>query len=305
MIVQTPYYNPYPQMGFYGQYCFYLMISMSCWVFFLGTAWASLGGENQNDKTMNIFWLTFSNKEKRYTYTDMNYILHYVCFIGTAIVGTVAFGYYFFLTVNRNFIYLSMINGPFSRYNFVPLICVSILYILGMNFESPPEGTTEVGDGYFIGALVLSLLAISTLIFVYSRTVVSNAYIVTFLIKKGTYTCLISLLIYHVCYVIAYYGKYKTSEDSKASFMKGCGYAFVIIIGLTGVGMSRLYFDLAMAVMTFLIEVGIGLQCINEYKLSPTLEPIKPAGYIAFALAFGAIVLVFLNTTMYRSYIYI
>lgn len=289
-VTRTPYIDPYPQAGFYGQYCFYLMVSMSCWVFFLGTAWASLSGSD----TSHVFWLTLSNKDKRFTYTDMNYILHNVCFIGTAIVGTVAFGYYFFLTVNRNFIFLSMINGPFSRYNFVPLICVSILYILGINYE-----TAEPSDGYYIGALVLSLLAISTLIFVYSRTYIENNYIVTFLIKKGTYTCLISLLIYHVCYVIAFYGQSKA--DNTESFLKGCGYAFVIIIGLTGVGMSRLYFDLAMAVMTFLIEVGIGLQCINDYD-SPAL---KPAGYIAFALAFGAIVLVFLNTTMYRSYIYI
>lgn len=288
MIVSTtPYIGP--QGGFYGQYCFYLMISMSCWVFFLGTAWASLGGPED----AHVFWLSFSNKDTRFTYTDMNYILHNVCFIGTAIVGTVAFGYYFFLTVNRNFIFLSMINGPFSRYNFVPLICVSILYILGINWDPSVE------DGYYIGALVLSLLAISTLIFVYSRTFVENAYIVTFLIKKGTYTCLISLLIYHVCYVIAFYGQ--TKSDNPESFLKGCGYAFVVIIGLTGVGMSRLYFDLAMAVMTFLIEVGLGLQCINEYGKSPAL---KPAGYIAFALAFGSIVLVFLNTTMYRSYIY-
>lgn len=301
----TTYSSPYPQVGFYGQYCFYLLISMLCWVFFLGTSWSSLS-------TFNHYMLTASDKDNRFTYIDMNYIIHGICFIGTSVVGTVAFGYYFFLTINRNFTFLSVINGPFSRYNFVPLTCVSILYILGISIEKDETdiyGTFKHQDEYYMCGLIITLLAISTLIFVYNRTIINNAYFVSFLIKKGTYSCLITLLIYHFCYGIVFYIQNKVGDkEQQATFLRGSGYAFIIIIGLVGIGMSRMYYDIAIAVMTSFMELGFGLQCIKDFDnklLTEIHASLSTAGYIAFALAFGGIVIVILNTTMYRSYIYI
>ena len=287
---------------FAGGYLFNNILSISVWLFYIGSGWLSLAYPKLAEGCF-MHWLTRSSKTKRYTYMDLYYLFHEVCFIGNLLFATTFIGIYFYNVVVNQVDFLSIyFQNTYTTYTAVPLISVSILFILGETYYNPlmdvipGEGDEQRepsdGDLLYWADYLLTFIAVSTMFFIYLRPGYGEntrySYI-KILTKKGTYACLISLLIFNVFYNTQAYMIYKEVSET---VITGSTYAFCVIIPLINIFYAKAYFDWVLSIMGTLIEIGLGIQLISEDIKSSeeTLsQPKKVAGYISFF--FGLVLL--------------
>ena len=147
--------------------------------------------------------------------------------------------------------------GPFSRYHFFPLLCVSALFIIGECSDRPtPKNNVHHYKDMLISSAVFTILGLCSLIFIYIMTALNTDWYIILTLKKGTYSCLITLLWYNFCYLIYQLRAYDTIED-KLNWIKGCGIAFSIIFGLGALAFSFFFKDLVISGLTAFIYAGL------------------------------------------------
>jgi hypothetical protein len=150
--------------------------------------------------------------------------------------------------------------GEYSKYHFFPLLCATALFIIGEVYDNTAEAWLN-GKDLTVAGLIFAILGLASMIFVYIMTDLNtNDWWVLLLLKKGSYSCLIVLMWYYLCYDIYYVHSYdKPDEDPNKAWdwRKGCGIAFSIIFGIGSLAFSFIFKDLVACGTNILIYLGL------------------------------------------------
>ena len=240
----------------------FLYISVLSWLVLLITSWLSIGLPNSNQ--FKYFWLTNSLKtsydsDETYYPLAMHIIFHYIVFIFTFTIATL--GFLIYITYRDDNSILDGMLDRISKFHFIPLLCISALFIIGESKESP-------NTVMFIFDFIFTVIGLASLIIVKIKTNIESPCYANFIIKKGVYSCFIVLLIYNIGFNFTYYGIFEidSGKNDKAliNWKTGCGIAFPIMIGLLNLFLSIIFQDIMIAFMNLMIFIGM---IINFYAI--------------------------------------
>ena len=271
------------------------LISILSWLTFLVTSWLSLGLP-YTMKYFRIIWLTVSvNFEKDgigpYEYAPIMilYEVYYVAFIFAFSMATIGFIVYILFKENENIMELML--GKFSRYHFILLFCISALFIIGesidifddllneafstanyddYDYDYDYEDKKDDDDDYvitynpfkeirFIFNFAFTIIALASLIFISLNTKVKSPWYAYLSINKGTYSCLISLLVYNFFFSLLIYIKIKLDKKGKDTedWIKASGIAFSLLVGIINSLLSFILKDIMISFMNIIIYTGM------------------------------------------------
>lgn len=178
-------------------------------------------------------------------------IFLYIIFFILIIAGTIAFLVYVFLsTCKKTSDFDNGMLGKVTRFHFIPLLCAGALFLIGLTLDDYKDK-----KGMFIASLVFSIVGLlASILISYNCNIVSPIY-AQILLKKATFGTLIALFTYNLCYSIA---RLRTTGESKGlyDFLKGCGIAFPIVVGVFNLIIGFFVKDGILAIMNGLIHLG-------------------------------------------------
>lgn len=141
-------------------------------------------------------------------------------------------------------------NGPVTRFHFIPLLFASFLFLIGETIGDNPNHKRMN-----ICGMIYAIIGLISLIFIYIKTVLPGD-MLTATIKKGTYSCLIALEWYYICYDFCSLRiNYLTLPDEKAT-LKPYSIIFSILIGLGGLLFAFFFKDVVVAAINCLMYLG-------------------------------------------------
>ena len=163
----------------------------------------------------------------------------------TSVLGTIGFIIYFKnTTFNKNQSFINGMLGDMTKYHSIAFILVSCLFL---TLDSAGK------KGTFVMGLILSLLSCCSVGFLYYQTDFSAEWYEMITLKKGIYSCLISLTWYMIFYSIAGIGASKAQPSN--GFLKGTGITFSILIGVGNLAFSFYFKDLFVGLINLLIYI--------------------------------------------------
>ena len=119
----------------------FMAISIISWTLVLITGWMSFGVPKINNGLGNngtLFWLIdHINKDEVYSISiDVYYILFYIIIILALILTTASFLVYIYsIFISKNDNVINGMLGNRSKFHFIPLLCISALFIIGESLE--------------------------------------------------------------------------------------------------------------------------------------------------------------------------
>ena len=251
-------------------------VSIISWLLLTVTGWMSLGipdeeyeyydidGFNIESHTAKewLFWfygIISTNEYKSEVPLSFHFVLGYMICLLTLLFIT---GTFFVLCMsffaNKNEGVTSGMLGNLSKFHFVPILCVSALFIIGETYDDEDEGFK--GAHYFF-SIFFGVIALGTLIFIYLKTNIESPTYATWIIKHGAYGCLIALLTHHVGNVFTLYGIHeKDDKEDIFDWMKGCYIAFAILIGIANFAISFVLKEVMIPFINLLIYIGMTVQ---------------------------------------------
>lgn len=250
----------------------YSVFSIISWVLFIVTGLFGilfLFIYNNNEYVFIWSIKRISNSKKQnYFPIQINWFFVYLLFIITMVFGAIQCFYYTLSSMRKKDIalYFSMM-GEISKFHFVPIFCVSGLFVTGiiLNFICDKDKTHNSdlhSINGIISGMILSLLGLISLIIIYIQTKIeSNSFIQVLFIKKGAYSCLISILVYtffnniFYCWYIIWI--YVDKDNFSNSWLNYCGIIFSGIIGIINLILSFFLKDIVLAGMNTLIYIGM------------------------------------------------
>lgn len=263
----------------------FLLVSIISWLTLLVTSWLSLGLPYSN-KIFKIIWLTVSiNFEKdelgpyQYFPIMILYEFHYAVFILACSLATIGFIIYIMFRENGNVIELML--GKFSRFHFIPLFCISALFIIGESLnvyndivawiiersyygydEEKGENLLDIvsfKEIRFIFNFAFTIIALASLIFISIKTKVKSPWYAFLSINKGAYSCLIALLVYNFCFSLLFYIKIKLDKKGKDTedWTKASGIAFSLIVGIINSLLAFILKDIMISFTNIVIYTGM------------------------------------------------
>ena len=296
------------------------ILSVLSWILFLLTGWISffifIGKENEIVVKFKNVWCFMDlygyQEENQIPYFPIQAkgIFYIILFLILMVLGSASFGLYLFKSVFKKdeHIFDGMM-GTFSRYHFIPLICVISLFIVGSakKLFIKPETNGTLNDlldnlnynhSGFSVCLAFSLIGLASLVFIKMQTKLEKPFYIVYIIKEGFYSCLIALFVYSLFYSSIYvgvYNKYKSAYKSinnnnqefpyqlvemlenLPSFMNGCGIAFSIMIGLINLVIGFFLKDILIPVINILIYFGLVTYFYSVDKEDKTINDISNA----------------------------
>lgn len=237
----------------------FFIISVLSWLVLLVTSWLSIGMPNVY--YYKNFWLTYSIKtsydEITYYPLAMHISFHYIVFILTFTISTA--GFLIYITYRDDNSILDGMLDKISKFHFIPLLCISALFIIG---ESKENANTAM----FIFDFIFTIIGLVSLIIVKIKTHIESPWYANFIIKKGAYSCFIALLVYNIGFNFTYYGIFEIGNNEKTliNWKTGCGIAFPIFIGLLNLSLAVIFQDIILAFMNLMIFIGM---IINFYAI--------------------------------------
>ena len=267
------------------------IMSVLSWLLLIITGWISLRWLD-DDTIGNRVWYIFKReathivKGKKYTYyapLQMQASLIYIVFILTMIIVLVGFIIYMIKSTCKkdDAVYNGMM-GQWSKFHFFPLLCISAMFIAGENYDniSDDADSDEVDDhlkGIQVSVFVFDIIGLASLIFIYIMTDLNTDWYILLTLKKGTYSCFITLLWYYFCYAIYYLRSLDEDEYERkhphgnknfklGDWSKGCGIAFSIIFGIGSLAFAFVFKDLVVAGMNMLIYIGLTAYYFEIHK---------------------------------------
>ena len=252
-------------------------ITVISWLTLLITGWMSFGVPNVDEINKNtiVVWLMqyYSDDVVFANSFDIYYILFYMIIIFTLILASAAFlVYVYHLFINKNENVINAMLGNISKFHFVPLFCISALFIIGETLELRDFDTTEDMFFLYFGIffnikkvhsafnLIFDIIGLGSLIFISLNTKISEPIYATFTINKGAYSCFIALLVYDFFYVLTLTGfidKIEDESDDIDKWLKNCGYASSILIGVINIGLSIFLKDIIIGIINLLMYIGM------------------------------------------------
>ena len=256
------------------------VISLFSWFFLILTIWYSY-------KEANFIWYSFERNlnSGEYYPIEMNitWLLLFVFLI--SIIGFVV--YLVFTTCKKNQgLYDGMLDNR-SKYHFIPLLLISLLYIIAKNAKNVRSNnySTILENYEYLRTLIsfdlmFTIFGLISLVLVYIFTELNSEWYIVMAIKKGVYSTFIILLWYNFFHMIVSFKtiNYKikinkeatTDEDGDIKFLRGTGISFTTIIGIGSLVFSFIFKDLMAAFTNFLIYMGMVFAFFNknEYIVS-------------------------------------
>jgi len=246
--------------------------SMISWCLLLITGWISFFVPNKKflDKKILVVWIMEYHNLSGFERNSFNiyYGLFYFIFIITLIFTTAAFVvivYNLFFKKNEN-VQKGMFDN-ISKFHFIPLICISILFIIGESLKKFKSFELiyyvgiyfDIKKSHVIFNLIFDIVGLGSLIFIYMKTTISEPLYASFIIKSA-YSCFIPLLVYNFFYGITMYKALvdlKDLDEDLYDWIKGCGWAFSIFIGLINISLSVFLKDFILGIINFFMYIGM------------------------------------------------
>ena len=229
----------------------FVLISLISWILVLITGWLSFFIPNLDDELyfMNLIIVTKGENSPIFMYKVFFYIFAIILLLSLT-VSFIIYVYNLFKTKDENV--LNGMLGNISKFHFIPLLCVAILFIIG---ESTDKNKSFNNTQFFF-FLIFTILALFSIIFIYIYTKIDSPEYVNYVIKSGAYSCLISLLIYNLFVVIWQY-ILKNKDGDVLKFNKNCQTAFSILICLANLCASFLLKEITISVSNLIIYIGM------------------------------------------------
>lgn len=268
------------------------LLSIISWLFFLITGWIAVIGKDYTlwtiPKSAIVRIKIFFVEASFHTYVpaQIDEPLLMVIFILTLAISSLGFLVYI---AYSTFIKSNVFNGmmaSISRFHFIPFACAGGLFIIGETIAD-----SENQKNLVIAALIFSIIGFVSLILVHMKTNMEPWY-ASLLVKKATFSCLIALFTYNICYTIYQLGVLnelnnltfkdlvdyiKTGKNTLSSFIKNCGIAFSIVIGVVNLCISFALKDIMISVMNLLIYIGCTIYYYDIEEDIKTLFDINSA----------------------------
>jgi hypothetical protein len=255
------------------------LLSILSWLLYLITGWIAIFGKEY------YLWTIPKNAIVNYLISQVHlYIpcqidepLLMTIFIVTLAISTVGFlAYLVYSTCIKSNVFDGMM-GSLSRFHFIPLACAGGLFLVGETIKE-----SDKPKDLLITALCFSIIGFISLILIHLKTNMEPWY-ASLLVKKATFSCLIALFTYSICYTIYQLGvinelnnltlQQLISYISKGSnnltdFINNCATAFSIVIGVVNLSVSFVLKDFMISVMNLLIYIGCTIYYYNieSYK---------------------------------------
>lgn len=247
------------------------ILSVLSWILMLVTGWISISYLSddfslKNPKLPNI-WNIYKLPKYEDIYALISYFFYvpvqmngtflYIIFIITLVFATVGFFIYFlFCTFKKDSNIMNGMLGNLSKYHFIPILCVSALFLIGILLNEDEDYNDDEERNYEIAALIFSIIGLFSLIGISFQTKIESSWYGNLFIKKGTYGCLIALLTYSICYSSFRVGINNSEYNEKHNFRKNCGIAMPLTIGVFNLLISYFLRDYILAAMNLLIYIG-------------------------------------------------
>jgi hypothetical protein len=249
-----------------------------------------------------IFWCYQIIKKNKKTSTiplSIYYINFYMIAIIILLFVTASFIIYMHsIFIKKDINVLNGILGKYSQFHFIPLGCISALFIIGETLEEKDTDNPFKGIHYCF-SLIFKFLALTSLIFVTYQTKIDSPSYVAWTIKHGAYSSLIALLMHNLCYIISNYGLYlkveKKSTDNIKDWMKGTSIVFAIVIGLGNMILSLVLKEMFISVTNILIYIGMIIHFFKiEKKTRKDIFSNAPGIIEPFIIFFSILIAAFL-----------
>ena len=151
--------------------------------------------------------------------------------------------------------------GSISRFHFIPLVCASALFLIGITDHNLDEEKSIITT-----SLIFSIIGLFSLVLIaFKSNLESGPWYANFIIKKGVYGSYIALFTYNTCYSILLLGI--MNEKDPISFKKGCGIGLSLAVGIVNLIISFLLKDMILAFQNFLIYLGATIYYFGMHKL--------------------------------------
>ena len=252
-------------------------LSVISWLLLIVTGWISI--KWLHDEDYYVIWTIFveRNYEKYYYLPfQMHVALTYIAFIFSLVIILFGFVLYFIRTfISKNEYIIKGMLGPVTQFHFFPLLFASGLFIIGESHNNMIDFQEHEKKMHMAG-LILSILGLISLIFIYIKTNLDGCtWWEILLLKKGTYSCLIVLIWYYLCYVIYYvhlaHNENETFEE-KWNWKRGCGIFFSVVFGLGTLVFSFIFKDVIASFMNMIIYTGL---VVYYYKIPNYYRKLK------------------------------
>ncbi len=240
------------------------LLSIISWLFFLITGWIDVATKEYN------LWTFWKSESNFYIPAQMDKALLMTVFILTLVISTLGFfAYIAYSTFIQSKVFDGMM-GSITRFHFIPFACGGALFLIAETINE-----SEKPKNLIIAALVFSIVGFISLILVHLKTNMDPWY-ASLLVKKATFSCLIALFTYSICFTIfqiellqelnnfslAEIIKYFfNGKNSLTKLFNNCGIAFSIVIGAVNLCLSFVLKDIMISVMNLLIYIG----CVIYY----------------------------------------
>jgi hypothetical protein len=240
----------------------FVLISLISWILVLITGWLSFFVPNLDGGFifMNHVIITEGyNPFPLFMYKVFFYILAIILLFSLT-VSFIIYVYNLFQTKDENV--LNGMLGNISKFHFIPLLCVAVLFIIGESTDK----NDGISDTQLIFFLIFTILALISMIFIYIYTKIDSPEYVNYIIKNGAYSCLISFLIYNLFVVIWEYIMSKKDYDDIVNFNKNCSTAFSILIFLVTLCASFLLKEVTISIFNLIIYIGMTSNFYSIHK---------------------------------------
>ena len=271
----------------------YWILSIIYWILFILTGISAIIIRiiiiKSNKGFFGVIWsyinsiLMFNLSNNYYLVIENNTI--YALFIITLIFA--AFEFIYFLiksTFKRDYNIYDSMMGNISKYHFIPLLLTSCFFGIGIycnfifelnnisNIKYDKEERDKRKKQYEnlltninIYGIIFSILILTSSLIINNKIKIKNETFLNYLlIKKGTFSCLISLSIYtlfnNIFNCIIDFTNIKERKDGFFSIF------FHLTIGILNLVLSVIFKDIILPVMNFIIYLGMTLDIFSFWK---------------------------------------
>ena len=171
--------------------------------------------------------------------------------------------------------------GKYSKFHFIPLLFGFVMSFLGELLKKKNDDKDFNGDKIAYAGLVISLVGLACMIFVYIFTNInSNEWWVSYVLNKGTFSCLIILFWYNFCYDIYLVRNSNAPGKTDIDWSKGINLAFSIIFGIGSIAFSYVFKDIIICLINIYIYNDLAGNNIDRIS-EESKEELKKVNYLA------------------------